>query len=83
MRIEVNVPELGDSGDEEATVSFWYYDGGEEVAADEDLVELLTDKATFNVTVPASGILVETRAAEGDTVKTGDILCVIEAREVQ
>jgi len=81
MRIEIKTPELGDSGGEEATVSFWYYDAGEKVDAEQDLVELLTDKASFNITAPAAGILVETAAGEGDTVRTGDLLGVIESGE--
>ena len=83
MRVEIRVPELGDSGDKEATVSFWYYDAGETVDRDENIVELLTDKAAFNITAPAAGKLVETSAGEGDTVKTGDLLGVIESEEAE
>lgn len=81
MRVEIKVPELGDSGGEEASVSFWYYDPGEKIEKDEDLVELLTDKAAFNITAPASGTLLEAGVGEGDTVKSGDLLGVMESEE--
>ncbi len=79
MRIEIKVPELGDSGVDEATVSFWYFDQGEKVKESEDLVELVTDKAAFNLPAPAGGILTEVKASEGDAVKVGDVLGLIDA----
>jgi len=79
MRIEIKVPELGDSGVDEATVSFWYFDQGEKVKESEDLVELVTDKAAFNLPAPAGGILAEVKASEGDAVKVGDVLGLIDA----
>jgi len=81
MRVEVKVPELGGSDVTEADVSFWYYDEGEEVDEGEDLVEILTDKAAFNISAPASGTLAEVNAGEGETVKVGQVLGVIETEE--
>ena len=48
MAIEVRVPEMGEEIDE-ATISCWHFRVGEMVEADQDLVELATDKATFNI----------------------------------
>jgi len=73
----VRLPEL-DEKSGEAAVSFWYYDKGEKVAKGEDLLEVVTDKATFNVPVPESGTLAEVGAAEGQGVQPGDLLGVIE-----
>jgi 2-oxoglutarate dehydrogenase E2 component (dihydrolipoamide succinyltransferase) len=78
MRLEVKLPELGDSEATEATVSFWYFDPGERVGEGEDMVELLTDKAAFNVPAPASGTLVQIATEEGRTVKVGEVLAYIE-----
>lgn len=81
MRVEVELPEVeGDNGDE-ATVSFWYVEEDEEVEEGEDLVEMITEKTTFNVTAPVSGRLVEVLAQEGDVIKVGDIMAILETEE--
>ena len=76
--MEVALPDLGEDAGESAKVTFWYFKVGDEVKEGEDLVEMMTDKATFNVPSPATGKLTEIRAAESDAVNVGDILGVIE-----
>ena len=76
--MEVKLPELGEDAGDSAKVSFWYYDEGEKVEEGEDLVEMVTDKATFNVPAPVSGDLKEIFIGEGDEAKVGDVLAVIE-----
>jgi pyruvate dehydrogenase E2 component (dihydrolipoamide acetyltransferase) len=76
-QIEFRLPELGDDAGDEATVSFWYYEEGEQVAEGDDIVELVTDKATFNAPSPAAGTIVEIRAADGAKVSVGDVLAII------
>ena len=76
--MEVKLPELGEDAGDSAKVSFWYYDVGEKVEEGEDLVEMVTDKATFNVPAPVSGDLKEILVGEGDEAKVGDVLAVIE-----
>ena len=44
----------------------------------EDLVELVTDKATFNLPAPAAGILKEVLVNEGDEAAVGQVLARIE-----
>ena len=73
----VYLPELGE-GIEKATVSFWYFQEGQEVKEGEDLVEVSTDKATFNVPAPVSGLLAEVVIAEGDTANSGEPLAIID-----
>jgi len=73
----VMLPELGE-GIEKATVSYWYFKEGEKVNEKDDLVELTTDKATFNLPSPCSGVLSEIFFREGDNVNTGEVLAVIE-----
>ncbi|OOP57526.1 MAG: hypothetical protein AYP45_03010 [Candidatus Brocadia carolinensis] len=81
MRVEVELPEVGGNNGDEATVSFWYVEEDEEVEEGEDLVEMITEKTTFNVTAPVSGRLLEILAQEGDVVKIGDIMAILETEE--
>jgi pyruvate/2-oxoglutarate dehydrogenase complex dihydrolipoamide acyltransferase (E2) component len=75
--VKVALPELGE-GIDKATVSYWYYKAGEKVEEKADLVELTTDKATFNLPSPCSGTVSEIIFQEGDTVNVGEILAIIE-----
>ena len=77
---EVVLPELAE-GVNEATVSFWHVDEGGTVKEGQDLVEMATDKAVFNVPAPASGVLEKTLVHEGDVVKVGGILAQIKISE--
>jgi 2-oxoglutarate dehydrogenase E2 component (dihydrolipoamide succinyltransferase) len=73
MAIEIRVPSLGESISE-ATVGQWLKQAGDQVAADEPLVELETDKVTVEVPAPASGILSEIAVPTGTTVAIGSLL---------
>lgn len=74
--IKVVLPELGE-GITKATVSYWYFKVGEKVTEKQDLVELTTDKATFNLPSPTTGTLSEILLEEGKDAKVGDVLGVI------
>lgn len=74
---KVVLPELGE-GIEKATISYWHFEIGQEVKESDDLVEMATDKAVFNVPCPANGILKEKFFEDGDEVKVGEILAIIE-----
>lgn len=74
---KVILPELGE-GITKATISYWYLKAGDTVKKDEDLVELTTDKATFNLPSPAEGKLKEVFSNEGDSVNIGQTLAIIE-----
>jgi pyruvate/2-oxoglutarate dehydrogenase complex dihydrolipoamide acyltransferase (E2) component len=78
VRYEVTLPELGEDTPEEANVSQWLVKPGEQVSEGDDLLELTTDKAAFNVPSPRDGILKECRVEEGDDVPVGAVLCVLE-----
>ncbi len=73
---KVILPELGE-GIEEAVVSFWHFAEGDSVNKGDDLVELATDKATFNVPAPESGVIKNIFRGEGDKVKVGEPLAEI------
>ena len=76
MTTEVRVPTLGESVTE-ATVATWFKKPGDAVAVDEMLCELETDKVTVEVPSPASGVMGELVAAEGDTVGVDALLATI------
>lgn len=75
--VKVILPELGE-GIAKATVSYWFFKAGERVKEKEDLVELTTDKATFNLPSPCSGVLSEIIHSEGDSVDIGQVLALID-----
>ncbi|MBK4214852.1 2-oxoglutarate dehydrogenase complex dihydrolipoyllysine-residue succinyltransferase [Paracoccus caeni] len=76
MTTEVRVPALGESVTE-ATIATWFKKPGDEVAVDEMLCELETDKVTVEVPSPAAGVLAEIIANEGDTVGPDALLARI------
>lgn len=76
MTTEIRVPTLGESVTE-ATVATWFKAAGDNVAVDEMLCELETDKVTVEVPSSVAGTLAEIIAAEGNTVGVDALLCVI------
>ena len=74
---KIILPELSE-GISKATVSYWFSKVGERVNEKDDLIELTTDKATFNLPSPCSGRLSEIIIAEGEIVNTGEVLGIIE-----
>ena len=74
---EVKLPQIAE-GVDKASVSYWHRTAGDSVKEGEDLVELVTDKATFNLPAPVSGTVKEVLVAEGDEAKVGQILARIE-----
>ncbi|MEQ8341928.1 MAG: 2-oxoglutarate dehydrogenase complex dihydrolipoyllysine-residue succinyltransferase [Marinovum algicola] len=76
--VDVMVPTLGESVTE-ATVSTWFKKVGDPVAQDEMLCELETDKVSVEVPAPATGVLAEITAKEGDTVEASAKLAVISS----
>jgi 2-oxoglutarate dehydrogenase E2 component (dihydrolipoamide succinyltransferase) len=77
MSVEIKVPTLGESVTE-ATVARWFKQVGDQVRADEPIVELETDKVTLELNAPASGNLAEIAVGEGGEVEVGAILGAIE-----
>ncbi|WP_210493050.1 2-oxoglutarate dehydrogenase complex dihydrolipoyllysine-residue succinyltransferase [Microvirga antarctica] len=73
MATEIRVPTLGESVSE-ATIGRWFKKPGDQVKADEPLVELETDKVTLEVNAPASGTLGDILAKDGETVGPGAVL---------
>ncbi|MEU2608449.1 2-oxo acid dehydrogenase subunit E2 [Streptomyces albus] len=78
MAHDVLLPELGESVTE-GTVTRWLKQVGDEVAADEPLLEVSTDKVDTEIPAPAAGTLLEIVVEEDGTVEVGGRLAVIGA----
>jgi pyruvate/2-oxoglutarate dehydrogenase complex dihydrolipoamide acyltransferase (E2) component len=73
---EVRLPDLGDI--EFAVVVAWLCLPGSLLKEGDDFVEVETEKTTFVVPTPLSGVLTEVRAPEGARVCIGEILGIVE-----
>src|ERR1700737_1759990 len=74
--VQVTLPAMGESVTE-GTVREWHKQEGDEVAADETIVEISTDKVDAEVPAPVAGTVVKIHVAEGDTVAVGALLAEI------
>jgi len=73
---DVTLPQLGETVTE-GTITQWFKQVGDNVAADEPLFEVSTDKVDTEVPSPVSGTLTEIRVQEGDTVDVGTVIAVV------
>jgi pyruvate dehydrogenase E2 component (dihydrolipoamide acetyltransferase) len=74
--VDVVMPQMGVSVSE-GTITKWLKQEGEEVQADEALLEISTDKVDTEVPSPASGVVTQILVKEGETVDVGTKLAVI------
>ena len=77
MSTEVKVPAVGESITS-GILSVWHKKDGETVASGDVLFTLETDKVSTEVTAAEAGVL-KTQAAEGEEVKIGQVVAVIDA----
>ncbi|WP_420450844.1 dihydrolipoamide acetyltransferase family protein [Ilumatobacter sp.] len=73
---DVTLPQLGETVTE-GTITQWFKEVGDEVAEDEPLFEVSTDKVDTEVPSPVSGTLTEIRAEEGETVEVGAVIAIV------
>jgi pyruvate dehydrogenase E2 component (dihydrolipoamide acetyltransferase) len=73
---EFKLPDLGE-GLTEGEVARWLVSEGQEVAEDDPLVEIQTDKTTVEIPSPAAGTVARILVAEGQVVPVGTVLVVI------
>ncbi len=71
--IEIKVPAVGESISE-VFIGEWYASEGKFVAADKDVVGLETDKATFGIPAPVSGIVTRILKKAGDSAAIGEVI---------
>jgi len=74
--VDVVMPQMGVSVSE-GTITKWLKQVGEEIEADESLLEISTDKVDTEVPSPASGVVTQILVQEGETVDVGTKLAVI------
>lgn len=77
MATDVVIPQLGNEIDE-AEIDALLKAPGDSVASGEPLLSITTPKLTMEIEAPSSGTIAEFRAAEGDLVKVGDVVAVID-----
>jgi len=73
---DVTLPQLGETVTE-GTITQWFKQVGDSVAADEALFEVSTDKVDTEVPSPVAGTLTEIRVPEGETVDVGTVIAVV------
>ena len=76
MSYEFKLPDLGE-GLTEGEVARWLVAEGQEIAEDDPLVEIATDKTTVEIPSPAAGTVTKILVGEGDVVPVGTVLVVI------
>src|SRR5215217_6556318 len=76
--VDVVMPQMGVSVSE-GTITKWLKQEGEEIQADEPLLEISTDKVDTEVPSPGSGVVQQILVQEGETVEVGTKLAVIGA----
>lgn len=82
MAQDIEMPALGESVTE-GTVSRWLKKVGDQVAVDEPLLEVSTDKVDSEVPSPIAGVITEILMEEDETVDVGTVVCRVgEASEV-
>ncbi|MDJ0973939.1 MAG: dihydrolipoamide acetyltransferase family protein [Planctomycetota bacterium] len=74
---EFKLPDIGE-GLTEGEVVKWLVAEGDVVADDQPMVEVMTDKATVEITAPCAGTIADIRAEEGEVVPVGNVMVVID-----
>jgi 2-oxoisovalerate dehydrogenase E2 component (dihydrolipoyl transacylase) len=76
-RYEFKLPDIGE-GIAEAEIVAWHIKVGETVAEDQQLADMMTDKATVEMESPVAGKVLEVAGEVGDMIPIGSVLVVIE-----
>src|SRR3954469_9954378 len=76
-RYEFKLPDIGE-GIAEAEIVAWHVKPGDTVAEDQQLADMMTDKATVEMESPVAGKVLEVAGEVGDMIPIGSVLVVIE-----
>src|SRR5438067_12641674 len=76
-RYEFKLPDIGE-GIAEAEIVAWHVKVGDEIAEDQQIADMMTDKATVEMESPVAGTVIELAGEVGDQVPIGSTLVVIE-----
>lgn len=76
-KFEFKLPDIGEGVTEGEIVS-WLVAVGDTVAEDQEMVEVMTDKATVTIGAPKAGRIAELRGGVGDVIPVGGVLVVLD-----
>src|SRR5688500_2908054 len=76
-RYEFKLPDIGE-GTAEAEIVAWHVKVGDRIEEDQQLADLMTDKATVEMESPVAGTVLEVAGEVGDQIPIGSVLVVIE-----
>ena len=76
-RFEFKLPDIGE-GIAEAEIVAWHIKVGDTIAEDQQIADMMTDKATVEMESPVAGKVIELAGEVGDQVPIGSVLAVIE-----
>ena len=76
-RFEFRLPDIGE-GIAEAEIVAWHVKVGDTIAEDQQIADMMTDKATVEMESPVAGKVLELAGEVGDQVPIGSVLAVIE-----
>ena len=76
-RYEFKLPDIGE-GIAEAEIVAWHVKIGDRVGEDQQLADMMTDKATVEMESPVAGTVLEVAGEVGDMIPIGSVLVVIE-----
>ena len=76
-KLEFKLPDIGE-GVAEGEIVNWLVQEGDAVAENQEMVEVMTDKATVTIGAPKAGKVSQRRFKVGDTVPVGEILVVLD-----
>ncbi|MBV9528139.1 biotin/lipoyl-containing protein [Sphingomonas sp.] len=76
-RFEFKLPDIGE-GIAEAEIVAWHVAVGDTIAEDQQIADMMTDKATVEMESPVAGKVIELAGEVGDQVPIGSVLAVIE-----
>ena len=79
-RFEFKLPDIGE-GIAEAEIVAWHVKIGDEIAEDQQIADMMTDKPTVEMESPVAGKVIELAGEVGDQVPIGSVLAVIETEQ--
>src|SRR5436305_10955482 len=79
---QFKLPDIGE-GISEAEIVAWHVAVGDRIEEDQQIADMMTDKATVEMESPVSGIVIELAGDVGDQVSIGAALVVIETDTVE
>src|ERR687897_1459223 len=80
-KYECKLPDIGE-GIAEAEIVAWHVKVGDTIGEDEQIADMMTDKATVEMESPVAGKVVELAGEVGDQIPIGSVLAVIETDAV-